>query len=46
MPWLILHGASDRLAPPEEARAFAAALRHQGQGAVGYAEFPGRTAWL
>lgn len=40
MPWLVLHGARDRLAPPAEARAFAAALREQGQGAVGYAEFP------
>jgi len=40
MPWLIIHGESDSLAPAAEARAFAAGLRAAGNPWVGYAEFP------
>ena len=40
MPWLIIHGEFDSLAPPQEARDFAAALREAGNTRVGYAELP------
>ena len=41
MPWLIIHGDADSLAPVAEARDFVAALRGNGNPLVGYAEFPG-----
>ena len=40
MPWLMIHGEADSLAPVAEARDFADALRAAGNQWVGYAELP------
>lgn len=40
-PFFVVHGASDTLVPPEEARAFVKALRERSRSPVVYAEIPG-----
>jgi len=40
VPWLVIHGDSDTLAPVVEARDFVTALRAHTDAPVGYAEFP------
>jgi len=39
-PFFVVHGASDTLVPPEEARAFVKALRERSRALVAYAEIP------
>jgi acetyl esterase/lipase len=40
-PFFVVHGASDTLVPPSEARAFVRALRARSRAPVAYAEIPG-----
>jgi acetyl esterase/lipase len=40
-PFCVVHGASDTLVPPEEARVFVKALRERSRSVVAYAEIPG-----
>ena len=40
-PFLVVHGASDSLAPVAEARRFVARLKQESKSPVGYAELPG-----
>lgn len=40
-PFFVVHGASDTLVPPDEARAFVRRLRERSRAPVAYAEIPG-----